>query len=410
MDDEPEVIYVLRIFHGGRFVNGNELIYVDGDVVEYEVDPNNVSYSRMLKVIRELGYRLEPYIYFKVPGELLGDGLVLLHNNLTATQLTGHLLHSFTVELYVDHTANVPDVQEEQHLFLPPNDSGVLVDEAIRDNGLDEGMNEANRDDGLDEGLNVACEVDEYESFLIDVAYLSDNDDEEIQAIREKVKNFKVMNGKQKNEVKNIEIPVHIVDEGIDEVLGEGESDTINECEVAEDNTLRVSLDEKVQGYESDYMDSDDPGEYESEQSDDEQRRKGFQNQDQGSSSNQPQSCKGKEKIQAEALLKNNQTREKNGGFQGIGIYTNLNTGAQVWNPGRPSQRTLSTKRKIGAVDSSQFNHVWKRPGLKRRGKQATTSTKLQEQKEAMVSNKRKKSKSDPIPGAQGCQAGPPNI
>ncbi|XVE94886.1 hypothetical protein REPUB_Repub02eG0048400 [Reevesia pubescens] len=280
MDDEPEVIYVLRIFHGGRFVNGNELVYVDGDVVEYEVDPNNVSYSRMLKVIRELGYRLEPYIYFKVPGELLGDGLVLLHNNLTATQLTGHLRHSFTVELYVDHTANVPNVQEEQDEGYDRGVVGDAVDEAIRDNGLDGakdngldvGMNEANRDDDLDEGLNVACEVDEYETFLIDVAYLSDNDDEEIQAIREKVKNFKVMNGKQKNEVKNIEIPVHIVDEGICEVLGEGESesDRINECEVAEDNTYRVSLDGMVQGYESDYMDSDDPGEYESELSDDE--------------------------------------------------------------------------------------------------------------------------------------------
>ncbi|XVE98325.1 hypothetical protein REPUB_Repub03eG0096400 [Reevesia pubescens] len=131
MNDVAKVIYVLRIFHGGRFVNGNELVYVGGDVVEYEVDPN-----------------------------------------------------------------------KEQDLLLPPNDSGVLgdvldydrgvvgdaVDEAIRDNGLDGakdnglgvGMNEANKDDGLDEGLNVACKVDEYETFLIDVAYLSDNDDEEI--------------------------------------------------------------------------------------------------------------------------------------------------------------------------------------------------------------------------------------
>ncbi|XVF14501.1 hypothetical protein REPUB_Repub09cG0065900 [Reevesia pubescens] len=210
MDDESEVIYVLRIFHGGRFVNGNELVYVDGDVVENELDPNNVSYSQMLKVIRELRYRLEPY-----------NGL-----------------------------------------------------DGAKDNGLDEGMNKANRDDDLDECLNVACEVDEHETFLIDVAYLCDNDDKEIKAIREKVKNFKVMNGKQKNEVKNIETPVHIVDEGIGEVLGEreseSESDRINECEVAEDNTHGVSLDGKVQGYESDCMDSDDPSEYESELSDDE--------------------------------------------------------------------------------------------------------------------------------------------
>ncbi|XVE98326.1 hypothetical protein REPUB_Repub03eG0096500 [Reevesia pubescens] len=82
------------------------------------------------------------------------------------------------------------------------------------------------------------------------------------------------MNGKQKNEVKNIEIPVDIVDEGIGEVLGEGESenesDRINECEVVEDNTHKVSLDGMMQEYENDYMDSDDPDEYESELSDDE--------------------------------------------------------------------------------------------------------------------------------------------
>ncbi|XVF17356.1 hypothetical protein REPUB_Repub10bG0114000 [Reevesia pubescens] len=126
---------------------------------------------------------------------------------------------------------------------------------------------------------------------------------------------------------------------------------------------------------------------------------------DSSTSGTQAQPKKGKEKMQQKApYTKKKQTTEKRKGFEGIGIYTNLRNGEQVWNPGKSNPITIFNKRKIGAVDSSAFNHVWKVPGLKWKGKQATALRKLHEEKETMVSKKGKKNVVAPTIGTQGSQ------
>ncbi|XVF30899.1 hypothetical protein REPUB_Repub16aG0098000 [Reevesia pubescens] len=179
-----------------------------------------------------------PRSYSRIPGDKLSDGLVLLHNEITGKKLKGYLFEHCTVELYIDHRVDVPN-----DCFGVGED--VVVDE-------------------FNDGLDVVCDVggdklndeDEHEVFLIDVACLNDNDDEDIEAIREKVKNFKERKGKKIDEVNDLEIPVNIgyansLSEGfrVDESEGERVNDEVGETRVNESTN------------------SSDPGDYESEQS-----------------------------------------------------------------------------------------------------------------------------------------------
>ncbi|KAK8683624.1 hypothetical protein V6N13_039678 [Hibiscus sabdariffa] len=65
----------------------------------------------------------------------------------------------------------------------------------------------------------------------------------------------------------------------------------------------------------------------------------------------------------------------------GVGLYTNLKTGEQTYNPGLPTEMVVTTnkKRKIGAP-TSQYQHTWKGPGLQWKGKRVVTTRQLQQQ------------------------------
>ncbi|KAK8489561.1 hypothetical protein V6N11_037046 [Hibiscus sabdariffa] len=80
-------------------------------------------------------------------------------------------------------------------------------------------------------------------------------------------------------------------------------------------------------------------------------------------------------------LVFNLMTKRK--GPIGIGLYTDLQTGEQILNPGMSSERVVtvhvSVPRKIGA-HTSQFQHSWKGPGLSWKGKKAVTTRQLQQE------------------------------
>ncbi|XVF17354.1 hypothetical protein REPUB_Repub10bG0113800 [Reevesia pubescens] len=216
-------------------MNHKELSYVGGGEVRQKCQPDKISYSLVLKIIGELGYSHEAYIYFRIPRDNLGDGLVLLHNENTSKNLKGYVFEHCFVELYIDHQVDVP------------NDGfGVGEDVVV---------------DEFNDGLDVVCDVggnklnkeDEHEVFLIDVACLSDNDDDEIEAIREKVKNFKERKYKEIDEVDDLEIPVNIrhansLTDGfsIDESEGQRVNEEVGEARVNES----TSQCQRVNGFE----------------------------------------------------------------------------------------------------------------------------------------------------------------
>ncbi|GMI68446.1 hypothetical protein HRI_000513900 [Hibiscus trionum] len=79
----------------------------------------------------------------------------------------------------------------------------------------------------------------------------------------------------------------------------------------------------------------------------------------------------------------------------GIGLYTNLNTGEQIFNSGLGYERVVTASttapKKIGA-HTSQFDHKWKGSGLNWKGKKAVTTRQIQ-QEHSDASRKHKKTR-----------------
>ncbi|KAK8554034.1 hypothetical protein V6N13_072955 [Hibiscus sabdariffa] len=67
----------------------------------------------------------------------------------------------------------------------------------------------------------------------------------------------------------------------------------------------------------------------------------------------------------------------------GIGLYTDLQTGEKIMNPGMDSERVVTAlaivPKKIGA-HTSQFQHRWKGHGLSWKGKKVVTTRQLQQE------------------------------
>ncbi|KAK8608840.1 hypothetical protein V6N13_024252 [Hibiscus sabdariffa] len=70
----------------------------------------------------------------------------------------------------------------------------------------------------------------------------------------------------------------------------------------------------------------------------------------------------------------------------GIGLYTDLKTGDQIWNRGTSTERvvTRASKRKIGETDPSQFQYHSKGKGLRWKGNTVVTVRQLQENVETV--------------------------
>ncbi|OIT07229.1 hypothetical protein A4A49_62869 [Nicotiana attenuata] len=78
--------------------------------------------------------------------------------------------------------------------------------------------------------------------------------------------------------------------------------------------------------------------------------------------------------------------RTRNSGF---GLYTDTQTGTSILNPGRPSERVISTGANL--MNAAQTNVVlgFRPNGLKWKGKRVVTGNQLQKQRDAAVSNKK---------------------
>ncbi|KAH0761323.1 hypothetical protein KY290_017396 [Solanum tuberosum] len=76
----------------------------------------------------------------------------------------------------------------------------------------------------------------------------------------------------------------------------------------------------------------------------------------------------------------------------GFGVYTDIQTGRQVINPGRSSERVISSGTGIAFKYASQTNVDlgFKPPGLKWKGKDAMTRNQLQQLSKKKVQSKSK--------------------
>ncbi|KAK9026417.1 hypothetical protein V6N11_039257 [Hibiscus sabdariffa] len=296
-----ESIYVLQYFHGGKFRTTPKFEYVNGLIEKFQVDPDILCICDILGNVELLGYGQHNFFYYMDPNSDFNcDGLVLIHNEEIVRQVIQLLVTKGIVDIYVDHKVEEdgsPKVNDDTKVnvegaviealetdieglevgAVDDDDDGPMgdaddgpigdVDGPMEDTDgfdLDDGPMEdtggvkeaADGDDGgpsaaagADGGPNVDSDSDsttedenDEESFLHNIEITSDVD-EELDNIRRNMKNSK---RRRKT----------VVDEGNedtdDAMVGD---DVVDEIESKEN-------DGKLEGNESEYLDSSDPGEY----------------------------------------------------------------------------------------------------------------------------------------------------
>ncbi|KAK8489397.1 hypothetical protein V6N13_024703 [Hibiscus sabdariffa] len=299
MADDSKIVYVLCYFHGGIFRTSPKFEYKNGTVERFQVDPDKLCLWDIIDSVKLLGYGHHSFIYYRVPRvEFTCDGLVLIHNDDTVRQVISLLIENGSVDIYVDHKIDVCDGCQTNNEVVEGRKNRASEDS--REDGGSEDVVDVRGDElGVDipclkgagenvraviEGLHTDCErvttdandgilhgVDDVcedlgieidansnielkedngqHCFLYDVELLYDVGDEVVSIRRKLIGN--------ERRGKNYMSERVGLDVNHQECMQEIEvrDDALEEREIKGRNG-------KLDGHESDYLDSSDPGEY----------------------------------------------------------------------------------------------------------------------------------------------------
>ncbi|XP_019189737.1 PREDICTED: uncharacterized protein LOC109184147 [Ipomoea nil] len=140
----------LIIHHGGNFVKGSELQYINGDVVNVDIDSDLLSYPHLVKFIKEGQYGKIETLYYKAVYEPL-DKLRVLWNDATVLDLTALAIRFKSCDIYVDHGIDEADLIPSYLLLGCEGNDEVNEETNEGDCNVGEGDDEGNWD-GNDEG------------------------------------------------------------------------------------------------------------------------------------------------------------------------------------------------------------------------------------------------------------------
>lgn len=213
--------------------------YVNGSVVEFAVDPDKLCYWDMLGDLKELGYDIQRCfnLFFVDDGRTLKS----ITNDEGIVSLCDKLRRHGTVDIFVEsldisHEDTLPDV-------LLPNSQGVVELEMGEDD-----------DDRSSSALGEDDEGQDDEERLVSVPFInySSDEDEERNQARDKV-------------AKYIQLKKTIQKDVCERNNEDGDACRLgNVSESSARNNMASTIESgKVIGYESDYIDSSDPGSYE---------------------------------------------------------------------------------------------------------------------------------------------------
>ncbi|OMO71489.1 Transposase, MuDR, plant [Corchorus capsularis] len=260
---------IVRLHYKGRFEvhdGGKRVTYVDGIVVELSQDPDKLSFYEFKGLLEDAGYVNFSKLYFLSPGKSLKDRLVLIEDDKYMDEVANHLRELGQIDLYVDHAidgiadavGNVDGVADKvgdgegqgDHENVTGNEEADYVNDPL-----------GNNDDGLEDNSGNVAEEEDNErlenfedecGFFVDVENVNDSDDE-VEAADPELMYSRSEFMRERDEMlaelgfEGYRVDVDQVGVGFDDIGGDED----------------VPAGDK--GYESEYPDSDDPGDYPSE-------------------------------------------------------------------------------------------------------------------------------------------------
>ena len=92
--------YIVRYHHGGTLLRKGEVSYINGTMVEFAVDPDEICYQDLLGDIKNLGYDIEKSVnLFFIDGEGI---LKQIYDDEGIVSLVDQLLKQWAVNIYVE--------------------------------------------------------------------------------------------------------------------------------------------------------------------------------------------------------------------------------------------------------------------------------------------------------------------
>ncbi|KAK8976045.1 hypothetical protein V6N11_025544 [Hibiscus sabdariffa] len=280
MVGDAEIVYVLRYFHGGIFKTSLKFEYENGMMERFQVDPDKLCLWDILDNVKLLGYGHHPFVYYRVPTEEFNcDGLVLIHNDDTVRTVINLLIKKGSVDIYVDHKIDTregcPKINE-----MVEGSKGIMLDDAKEHSDSEKGVGVGSDELGADvdafeaagedlramiEELHADCE----EVMVVVNEGISPGADEGFlpvtgEGFGPNAAQRLETNGRERFET-NVAQGSLLLKDVCEDLRIEVDEESTNELNEDDDHHcfLRIKgRDGKVEGHESDYLDSSDPREY----------------------------------------------------------------------------------------------------------------------------------------------------
>ncbi|KAH6792134.1 hypothetical protein C2S52_002611 [Perilla frutescens var. hirtella] len=215
-----ETTFTLLIHHGGRFNDNMRRRYVGGRVTQVcdDLDIDKVSYPEIMSYVKEdLRYELDSIAglyYYKIPQ----GNFVLVQDDRTTLNIVSKLRSRAKLEFFVDHkilekqvtlhlqteVIKVGDIQQGVENVVDEADWDSQIDVNLQNNQgsrimVNDGGDNIMQDGDLFEGKESDYEDDmgdgiiqqNFDNLNVDINFLTDDDEEELQQSRENIRAFK---------------------------------------------------------------------------------------------------------------------------------------------------------------------------------------------------------------------------
>jgi len=156
--------FQFTLWVGGRFIRDKLIEYVDGYSIEWLYDPDKLSYFEILHLVQDMNYSNIEKLHYLMPGNNFENGLRVIEDDTSVQEMIGFWEKHFgTGEIFIEHS----------------KDMSVGIG-----NGLAKGLMNVEEDEG-------AAMLIEDDDELVEVPWLSNNEEEELQVARGKIRTFK---------------------------------------------------------------------------------------------------------------------------------------------------------------------------------------------------------------------------
>ncbi|XP_031402322.1 uncharacterized protein LOC116211924 [Punica granatum] len=247
MDNMKYHGYILEIHHGGSFnEEGGEILYSGGEIMRWDIDPDKVSITHMVKELENMGYKGNVEVVLcRVHGKGLKEGLFEVYKDSSVIQLIGQLLEHKYCQLYVKHKIDPKSFQQPTATTEGGDEetaSGRLRREGV-DAIVDPGTEESEEDSSSGSESDIA-----YRDVAAD---LSEEDDPELEDIRCQVE---VAKKKRAEKLKSLRLQ-----KDLDTIIREARQDKqYNKGKGKEKGCAIVAIDAATEGYITDYPSSNE--------------------------------------------------------------------------------------------------------------------------------------------------------